>query len=135
MNWTEISSEIQLLYPKRSLLIGVHPSYGQQMVDRLTWEAYCDGFNEVWLKHQGPKILIPANRHHDYYLAPKPDYEISTFPSGISSVRLGLILLIGSTARSHTLVSKGCVDHVFTGLKEGNYADIIRIEGNGTLFI
>lgn len=135
MNWSEITSKIQHINPQRSLLIGVHPSYGHQMVDKLTWEGYCDGFNEIWLNHQGPRILIPANRHHDYYLAPEPDYEITTFPSGISSVRLGLILLIGSTARSHTLMPKGCIDHVFSGLKEGNYADMIRIEANGTLFI
>jgi hypothetical protein len=132
MDWTEFANQIRKDQP---ILIGVHPSYGQQLVDRTVWEAYQDGFSELWRSHQGVKVLIPSNRQVDYYLAPDPDFETAQFPRGIARFQFELIRVAGSTAKKMLLSPNGCVDEVADGLIHGNYAKRIHICRDSSLFV
>jgi hypothetical protein len=136
MNWQEIAVDIYNNYRSPKVLVGVHPTYGigGQLVDETVWQNYQLGFINYWNSHSGPKVLIPTNRNKDYYFAPYPDYEITTFPSGVSSVRLPLIILAGATAKRGLFGSKGCVDLVADGLIDGGFAKKILISKQATLY-
>lgn len=136
MNWQEIASDIFSNYRNPKVLVGVHPTYGigGQLVDETVWQKYQLGFIDYWNSHSGPKVLIPTNRNKDYYFAPHPDYEITYFPSGLSSVKLPLIILAGSTARKGFFGAKGCVDLVADGLKIGKFAHSVKISQEATLY-
>jgi hypothetical protein len=126
MSWIDIINDVYIRHNNKPLLVGVHPSYGQQLVDKKIWGIYQDGFTSAWYDHKGPRLLIPSNRNKDYYLAPDPDYEIAEFPSGLSAVRLGLIRITGSTIKKDPLRPNGCVDNVIEGLIKGQFT--YRIE-------
>ena len=134
MSWSEILNQIQSGSMGNELLIGVHPSYGEQMVSRTIWEAYQQCFMEIWANHVGPRVLIPNNRNVDCYLAADPDFEISEFPSGLSQIRLPLIKVAGATAKRIRVEPNGCVDNVVDGFVRGNYADRIAVLSNAVLY-
>lgn len=134
MSWAEIFNNIQSESMGSELLVGVHPSYGEQMVSRPIWDVYQECFTNAWANHVGPRILIPNNRNIDCYLAPDPDFEISAFPSGLSQVRLSLIKVAGATAKSSIVEPNGCVDNVAEGFVRGNYAERILVLSSAVLY-
>lgn len=138
MNWSELTQDIYNNHgPRAPILIGVHPSYGSggQLVSREMWDVYSDGFISAWTSHVGPRVLIPANRNTDYFLASYPDYEITCFPNGTSAVRFQLIKLAGSTAKKGMFGTGGCVDQVRSKLVNGGFTKNAKIIREATLFV
>lgn len=136
-------SIIRKLKPQATVLVAVHPTYGQELVGTETFLRYFDGFTETWTAGHFDQRVLVSGSPNDYYVTSftgkPPDYITSAFPkpedlSNQSYTVHPHIFCIGSTARTHGAEMMGCVDTVAHGLLAYGFCSSVTLLSSGILY-